>query len=245
VGLSLLTLPFLTGCGLSSHVAVLPSARTLTPAPPSVTPADPTVAVRQSPLYREAQRDCRARQFVHAAGLLDRLAETPGVTPAQAAFCRVQRAICLRDAGMPIPASRPVSSTAAVSAASAPLTPEQADCGPRALAMACDKIGVKGADVAALRRAAGTTGRGTTLAGLALAAKSVGLKAKGEQVDLPALKRLPGPAIAWVDGDHYLAVLSVDGDTATVHDPNYPREEEIPTGALLARSGGVLLTLRR
>ena len=64
-------------------------------------------------------------------------------------------------------------------------------------------------------------------------------------MDLPALERLSQPAIVWVDGNHYVALLSVEGQQATIHDPNQPNEEVLPVNKLLQRSGGVLLTLSR
>jgi len=96
-----------------------------------------------------------------------------------------------------------------------------------------------------LRQQAGTTGKGTTLTGLAHAAKYMGFKTEGVQVDRMALSSLRSQAIAWVDGDHYVAMLSVNRDHATIHDPNYANEEVISTGELLRRSGGVLLLLSR
>lgn len=117
-----------------------------------------------------------------------------------------------------------------------------ADCGPRALLLACHELDAP-TSVAVLTRAAGTTAAGTTLVGLQKAATSVGLKATGVQVDRDALAALSHPAIAWVDGSHYVAVLGVNGDTATIHDPNKERKENVPLSDLLGRSGGVLLTL--
>ena len=239
----------ITGCADSDP------ARAHTSALPPLQEVDPVAAVRLSPLYRQAQQDCRAKQYDQAAGLLERLAASPDLTADQAAFCREQRAICLRDAGgqarlssfsRPLLASLPTSPTmpSTVPWSTAPLTPDQADCGPRALSLVCAHLH-RSCSLADLRRTAGTTAKGTTLAGLAAAAGSVGLKARGVQVDLPALERLSGPAIAWVSGNHYVAVLSVNGDTCTVHDPNQPREEDIPTHDLLARSGGMLLILSR
>lgn len=64
-------------------------------------------------------------------------------------------------------------------------------------------------------------------------------------MDRAALSQLSSPAIAWVDGDHYVAVLSVKGETAIIHDPNQSNEEKITTDELLRRSGGVLLLLSR
>ena len=96
-----------------------------------------------------------------------------------------------------------------------------------------------------LTKRAGTTAAGTSLAGLARAAQAVGLKAKGVCVDREALAQLSEPAVAWVDGNHYVALLSVEGQRATIHDPNQQTEEVLPITKLLQRSGGVLLTLSR
>lgn len=241
LALSLLAPACLAGCAPSpSHQHSSPAVTVSTPVPPA--DGGPIPAVRRTALYRQAERDCRRRDFLGAAHRLERLAATPGLPPEAALFCRQQRALCLQDAGRPAPA--PVLAPSVRPPSLAPRRPDQADCGPRALALVCARLHLA-ADVADLRRRAGTSGEGTSLAGLASAAQGVGLKARGVQVDGAALRRLSGPALAWVDGDHYVAVLSVDGDRATIHDPNRPREEDIPTDVLLLRSGGVLLTLSR
>jgi ABC-type bacteriocin/lantibiotic exporter with double-glycine peptidase domain len=123
-------------------------------------------------------------------------------------------------------------------------TARQADCGPRALLLLCQRAGVR-ADLADLRREAGTTAQGTTLAGLAQAARAHGFRAQGVQMNPQALSELSRPALAWVEADHYVAVLSVNGDQATIYDPNQPKEETISTTELWSRCGGVLLTLSR
>jgi len=64
-------------------------------------------------------------------------------------------------------------------------------------------------------------------------------------MDRIALSRFDGIAVAWVDGNHYLAVLGVHGDRSTIHDPNREKEEEIPTEELLKRSGGIMLMLSK
>lgn len=60
-----------------------------------------------------------------------------------------------------------------------------------------------------------------------------------------ALSELSRPALAWVEADHYVAVLSVNGNRATIYDPNQPKEETITTPQLWSRCGGILLTLSR
>jgi hypothetical protein len=122
------------------------------------------------------------------------------------------------------------------------------DCGPRALLLACDRLGVR-TSLAALTKAAGTNSRGTSLAGLKRAAESLHLNAEGLQTGREALPGLPMPAIAWVHGDHYVAVLALSGrgesGTATVHDPNEPTEKTASQESLLQDCGGYLLTLSR
>jgi ABC-type bacteriocin/lantibiotic exporter with double-glycine peptidase domain len=81
------------------------------------------------------------------------------------------------------------------------------------------------------------------MAGLAKAARAHGLKATGVQVDREALRTFHPPALAWVDGNHYVAVLSTGGDRAVIYDPNETKETPIETEELLRRSGGVLLLL--
>jgi ABC-type bacteriocin/lantibiotic exporter with double-glycine peptidase domain len=96
-----------------------------------------------------------------------------------------------------------------------------------------------------LSRLARTDRYGTTLAGLERAAKAEGLHAEGVQMDLNALKRMEGGGLSWVDGDHFVALLSVSGEDARIRDPNHAEEETIPTEALLRRSGGIVLKISR
>jgi ABC-type bacteriocin/lantibiotic exporter with double-glycine peptidase domain len=101
------------------------------------------------------------------------------------------------------------------------------------------------ADIANLRKSAGTSRDGTSLDGLEKAAKSVGLKAVSLQVDKDALAHISTPAVAWLDGNHFVALLDVSRDSATLHDPNEGKEKEMPLLELLSRSGGIVLTLKK
>jgi ABC-type bacteriocin/lantibiotic exporter with double-glycine peptidase domain len=124
------------------------------------------------------------------------------------------------------------------------LSASAADCGPRALLIICDHLGVS-AHLDTLRRYAGTTGQGTSMFGLQKAAEAYGLHATGVQATGAAIEQISGPAIAWVDRNHYIAVLSVQGEKVRIHDPNQPKEELISTDDLLRRSGGYLLLISR
>jgi hypothetical protein len=202
------------------------------------------LSVQQFAAYQEAVQLYARHDYRGALAALDRLEAVPGRTAADRAFLERQREICEAAQGGGVRVFTHSGGQATTPSPQRVLrTAEQADCGPRALLIVCRKLGIA-ATLADLRQKASTTGGGTTLAGLAKAARAEGLKPEGIHVDRDALANLSSTALAWVDGDHYLAVLSVDGDQATIHDPNKRDEETIPTDDLLRRSGGILLTLR-
>ncbi len=224
---------FLTGCGVPS--ATLPRHS----GSPSVAALSGPSLVQTSPTYRKASA-CYARHDYHGALTLVRaLAAQPPISrdAAACAFLEQQERICRH-------ALDPHVSLSAQAPSIQPALPRRADCGPRALLLVCEKAGVQ-ASLPQLTREAGTTAKGTTLAGLAQAARAHGFRAQGVQMNPQALSELSRPALAWVEADHYLAVLSVKGDQATIHDPNQPKEETISTTELWSRCGGVLLTLSR
>jgi hypothetical protein len=194
----------------------------------------PTIAMEQSSEYAEAAALYRAGDHAGALARIEKLLRDPQLTASQRTFLERQKAIC---------EGKPLSATSSLPPASPAALPKS-DCGPRALAILCGKLGVQTTSEE-LVKLAGTGKYGTTLAGLEKAAKAKGLTAEGIQVDSAALRRLKGVAVAWADGDHYLAVLQVDGDRTTIQDPNETREEVIETDLLLKRSGGILLTVQR
>jgi hypothetical protein len=197
--------------------------------------------VQSPPLYLQARQACKHRDYRHAASLLQKLAQTPGLAPDALAFCTTQRNICLKDAGLPVAA--PVAASA-VSARPA----QDADCGPRALLLVCQKLGVK-TSLQTLQQTAGTTAQGTTLAGLQQAARKLGLQAEGVQVSRDALPNTSLPALAWINRNHYVALLALSGSgdaaTATIQDPNKAGEETLSQEQLLLRCGGYLLLIHR
>ncbi|MCW3100293.1 MAG: Bacteriocin-processing peptidase [Chthonomonadaceae bacterium] len=216
---------------------------TATPVTPTRALTGPSAAIGQvqsSVLYRQAREDCKQHDYQHAASLLDALSKTPGISPEAVTFVEQQRAICLKDAGLP---------TAVPTIASLPAhAPADADCGPRALLLVCQTLGVK-TNVETLRKMAGTTAKGTTLAGLEQAAQKLGLQAEGVQVSREALPEVSPPAIAWDRRQHFIVLQTLtssgDGGTATIHDPNRSGAETISQESLLQRCGGVLLLLHR
>lgn len=96
-------------------------------------------------------------------------------------------------------------------------------CGPKALKVVCDYLGVK-ADAEQLAVAAGTDYTGTSLWGLKKAAESKGLKADGLQADLAYLTNAKKPVIAWVGHDHYIVVTRIrSGKVELIDDPDKGR----------------------
>lgn len=226
----------LTGCRPAAPSPAVAS----TNASPRAPGSGPTI--QRSPAYKEASALFAKKDFRAALTALESLAKQPDLTLADRDFLQRQREICSAALGErgktqgASPAQRPKDPTTQ--------RPALGDCGPRALVIVAAKQGIK-ADPAALAKIAGTSKHGTNLEGMAKAAKTIGLEAEGVQVDRAALKQLDTPAIGWVDGDHFLAVLKVAEDQATIHDPNHAKEEVIETEELLRRSGGILLKLHR
>jgi hypothetical protein len=237
-------LPHLVGLALSlsgCHTRPVDSATSLASARSLSSPSSSVVQLQSSSLYQQARHDCQRHNYRLAADHLQTLARTPGLAPDAIAFVETQREICLRDAGLPSPAS--------VVPASLPArTPADADCGPRALLIVCQKLGVK-TNLETLRKSAGTTAEGTTMAGLQQAAQKLGLKAEGVQVSREALPDVSPPAIIWLHHNHYAVLTGISGrgDQAqcSVFDPNHRGEETWLQEQLLQQSGGFLLLIHR
>jgi hypothetical protein len=206
------------------------------------------------PQFQAAANEYAGGRYLRAASLVEALEKTGGLDAAGRAFCERQREICLRKAANPAPVSAPagpprIPTKPAFGVFGTPArSPAEADCGPRALRIAAEAMGIH-VSVERLRKLAGTTANGTTMEGLAEAARAIGLKAEGVKLDRQALADLDTPAVAWTNANHFVAVLEVEGDpadgTATIHDPNRPEAQRVPQALLFAESGGYLLKLRR
>ncbi len=87
------------------------------------------------------------------------------------------------------------------------------------------------------------------MSGLTKAVESVGLKAEGVQVNLEALAEVEMPAIAWVDHNHYIAVIASHGEgetgTVSIHDSNKISEEIVSDEQLLRMCSGYLLLIHK
>lgn len=235
---------FVIGCG---GCAGPPSVRATTPLFTSRTAAlaavSTSISVQSLPAYHDAELACTKGDYRGAARILDTLARSAALSAEQRAFCRAQQQICLAHLQKHNPKRFASAGPTRPTAAS-----PRADCGPRALLIACTRLGVP-ASLTALTKASGAGPRGTSLQGLKTAAQSVLLKAEGVQVGREALPDQPMPAIAWSHGDHFIAVLSMKGrgenGTAVIHDPNEAAERTVSQEVLLQSCSGYLLTLRR
>ncbi len=207
--------------------------------------------IHSDPLYRQAEACCRQHRYLQAAHLLQRLANQPGLSLEAVDFVRRQRNICLRDAGQKVFTTEDTEEyrgkTLSLSSAVRAVAPAEADCGPRALRLVCQQFGIE-VSLSKLRQLAGTTAQGTSMAGLATAAKAVGMKAEGVQTGRDALPELDMPALAYVNGNHFLAVLSLQGSgdegIATIHDPNRAAEETISTATAMSSWRPIRSTIR-
>jgi len=110
----------------------------------------------------------------------------------------------------------------AIRAEAPPDSHAQAMCGPECLARVLKHYGIEAAP-RELARLAGTTAEGTTMLGLARAAETKGLQAKGMLLGWQELRDLPKPSIIWTPARHYLVLEDVEGEYATLFDPNTGR----------------------
>ncbi len=209
------------------------------------------LTVQTNPQYRQAVSLFEKGNSTAAKAALDTIIASPNLSTADRDFLNRQISICDAKLRLPSPSGRGAGGEGGDRKGGAQLrraSPDPAaplgDCGPRALQIIFRKLG-RETTLQSLTKDAGTTKAGTSLEGLAKAAEAQGFKAEGIQVNLAALKELQGPAVAWTNGNHYVAVLKVDGDAVTIHDPNHHEQEVIATEELLKRSGGILLTVSR
>ncbi len=83
------------------------------------------------------------------------------------------------------------------------------DCGVACLQMVFQEKGIN-APAEAIRRAAGTTSRGTSILGLQLAARHFGLEASAWVLSERDFINAPRPLIALVNDSHFVVVSSLD-----------------------------------
>jgi hypothetical protein len=121
--------------------------------------------------------------------------------------------------------------------------PRDPHCGPKALARVCQALGIEVA-LEELVNACAPGPAGASFADLASAAEQLGLKAEGVHVNIAALRATREPAIAWVNRNHYVAVLK-GGDRLIVFDPNQGQDRRVSLTDFSRDWDGYLLLLAR
>lgn len=107
---------------------------------------------------------------------------------------------------------------AAVARQTAVAERESAVCGPKALAYLLEAIGKGKQDRDKLYKLCGTTGRGTTMAGMRKGLNSFAIEPVGLLLNRLDFPKVQTPAL-WLGNDHYYVLLEVDDLEAKVWDP--------------------------
>ena len=232
---------------LAFHTTPAHAARQSRTAQPRTSAVLSGVANAQAlPDYQAAKRACAKGDFKGAARIMQQMQKLPGLTADERQFCAEQQKICESHFLPPTPA--PTVSPKLASRHAANGMSGLGDCGPRALLIACEKLGVK-TSLAELTRLAGTGRDGTSMAGLKAACESLKLKCEAMQVSREALADVKCPAVAFWGGNHWICVLEIkdkgESGSAVILDSNEPAPRTIGQETLLQGSSGILLTVAR
>jgi HlyB family type I secretion system ABC transporter len=95
---------------------------------------------------------------------------------------------------------------------------DEMDCGAACLAMATRHFG-RPVGLAHIRKLVHTGTDGTSLAGIVAGAESLGLRARAVKASKSRLHELPLPAIAHVEGNHWVTVYDADERSVRIADP--------------------------
>ncbi len=234
-------LPVLSGCAPKPVTA--PASSPVVPASLRAVSVSPAVlAVQSHPLYKQAETAAANKNTAHAVSLLRQLADTPSIEPEGKAFCLKQIKLLTLT-----PSPKSGRGEKMPHASGVPIV-ASADCGPRALSLALHSLG-KEVPVSTLSQWAKTDAKGTSMKGLQEAAGRAGVTATGLQVSREGLEEITVPALAWKNGNHYVAVIETNGSgenwQAVIADPNEQNPRTMSREEFLQMCGGYVLTLRR
>jgi HlyB family type I secretion system ABC transporter len=95
---------------------------------------------------------------------------------------------------------------------------DEMDCGAACLAMATRHFG-RAVSLAHIRTLVHTGTDGTSLAGIVAGAQAMGLRARAVKASKSRLHELPMPAVAHVEGNHWVTVYDADESTVRIADP--------------------------
>jgi hypothetical protein len=102
---------------------------------------------------------------------------------------------------------------------------EMSVCGPKTIAYILASRGnQKATDYKQIAKLCGTTDQGTTMQGMIRGLSALGVQAYAYHVNRVDTEKIPTPAIV-LEGDHYLALLSVDPGAITLYNTEYRRKE--------------------
>ena len=154
-----------TGCAASLPLAAAKHgamARTAPGLQSNVTLIAAT-SVQAMPEYKAATKLCSSGKYKQAAQILNKMQQSQALSTEQRLFCERQEIICLGHLGPTAAKARTnnrISNNQIAPAHTVPkASAESVDCGPRALLIACDRLGVKATLPDLIRSAATEIGR--------------------------------------------------------------------------------------
>jgi tetratricopeptide (TPR) repeat protein len=94
---------------------------------------------------------------------------------------------------------------------------ETSVCGPKAIAYLLDLLGMPAKDYHEIAKMCGTNEHGTSLLAMRDTLRKLGLESEGLLLNRRDFAKVATPAI-WLQQDHYVVLLRIDGDEALVYD---------------------------
>ena len=113
------------------------------------------------------------------------------------------------------------------------------NCGPVALAACLDKLGKYSEGITA--RSMKSTADGVSMWVLAGEAEKLGVKAQSVEMSLADLKSASFPVLAHIQPNHYIAILSMNGDKVLIED-SIQGNRAVPVSALEKKWSGKVIT---
>ncbi len=189
--------------------------------------------VQHCPQYLHAETLYHKKQYSAAATKLTKLENSRPFSRSQIKYIQKKRELCIAHlmhigrVTMPLPLPVPES---------------MPDCGLRALVLALHYLGMP-VDLDALEQESPGTGKGSGMKALASIAGRYGLNPQCVNIDINGLASLKTPAISVDDDNHYIAIYSLQNNSAVIHDPTMTGATTTSQKDLLKMTGGHFLEL--
>jgi ABC-type bacteriocin/lantibiotic exporter with double-glycine peptidase domain len=103
---------------------------------------------------------------------------------------------------------------------------ETSVCGPKTIEYLLTRLGRPAKGYKDIAKLCGTTDAGTTIEGLRKGLRALGVDSYAYKLNRRDLEGAPMPAIL-LEGDHFVALLKIEGGQALVYDSRYRAEREI------------------